>query len=135
VQALQYRHLFAAETAESLRHLDPYRAAAQYDEPSREFLGSGDVAIGPRPRFGQTVDWWQCSAGPGRQDDGLRGPEPARLLAFPLDDDSSLAVEPPASAYQSDLVLVEPGQLAFVMPVTRHVVTLRQGGVDIDPGR
>jgi hypothetical protein len=44
----------------------------------------------------------------------------------------TFSIKPAGSAYQRDLVLLQPGQLTFVVPIAGHVVALCKGGIDID---
>ena len=127
--ALDQRDL-AAEAADGLGQLDADGAAAEHEQPARDRLHRGRLAVGP-----EAVEVAQ----PGdRRDDGVgavREHDVRGRVARAADLDRAGAGEPAGPAQQRDALLGEPALLPRVRVVGDHEVAVRERGVDVDLAR
>ena len=94
--ALDQRDL-AAEPAHRLRHLDADRPAAEHEQPARDGLHAGHLAVRPEPvELAQSRDRRHDRVGAGRHDDVLGG------VALAVDLDHAGPGQPAAAAQQVD---------------------------------
>ena len=114
--ALDERDL-AAEAAHGLRQLDADRAAAEHEQPPRDGLHAGRLAVRPDAvELAQARDRRHERLGAVREHDVLGG------VADAVDLDRADAGEPAAAAQQVDAVVGEPALLAGVGVVRDHEV-------------
>ena len=124
--ALDERHL-AAEAANGLRHLDADRPAAEHEQPPRDGLHAGRLAVGPDAlELAQARDRRHDRVGAGRDDDVLGG------VAHAVDLDDADPGEPAAAAQQVDAAAREPALLARVGVVRDHEVAPGERRLDVD---
>ena len=127
--ALDEHHL-AAEAANGLRHLDADRPAAEHEQPARDGLHAGHLAVGPDAvELAQARHRRDDRVGAGRHDDVLGG------VADAVDLDHARPGQPAAAAQQVDAVLGEPALLAGVGVVRDHVVAPGERRRDVDLAR
>ncbi len=126
VAAMDERHV-RAESGPGLGHLDADDASAEDREPPGDLARRGRLSIGPRPRVAQSGDVRHASPRPRGDHDRLARDE--RLVS---DHDASLAVDPPVTADQRHVVLLEPGELGRVVEVVARLVPPGEHGSDVD---
>ncbi len=120
------RHL-AAEAAHGLRHLDADRPAAEDQQPPRDGLHAGHLAVGPDAvELAQARDRRHDRIGAVREHDVVGG------VAHAVDLDHPGAGEPAAAAQQVDAVVGEPALLAGVGVVRDHEVAPGERRLDVD---
>jgi hypothetical protein len=125
--ALHDRHL-PAEAADGLRHLHPHRPAAQDQQPPRDRLHPGGLAVGPDPvQLAEAGDGGNDRLGPGREDDVLRGVAGAVHLHHARSGEPSMAPQ------QVDAVLREPALLPGVGVAGDHEVAPGERGLHVHP--
>ena len=126
VGALDDRHL-AAEAADGLRHLDADRPAAEHEQPARDRLHAGHLAVRPDA---------SSSRSPGTG--GTNGSAPfarttcSAVWRDAVDLDDARPGEPAAAAQQGDAVVREPALLARVGVVRDHEVAPGERRLDVD---
>ena len=127
--ALDQRHL-AAETAHGLGQLDPDRTAAEHQQPPRDGLHAGRLAVGPDAiQLAQAGDRRDERIGAVGEHDVLGG------VARPVDLDHARPGEPAAAAQEVDAVVGKPALLARVGVVRDHEVAPGERRLNIDLGR
>ena len=127
---LDQGHL-AAQAAHGLRHLGADRAAAEDEQPPRDGLHAGHLAVGPGPfQLTQPGDGRHHRVGPGRHDHVPGG------VPHAVDLDHARPGEPPRPAQQVDALVRQPALLPGVGVVRDHEVTpgKRRRHVDLRAG-
>ena len=120
-------HHLAAEAAHGLRHLDADRAAAEHQQPARNLLHAGHLAVCP--------DALQLAQSRHRRHDrvGARGEDDVLgRVPHAVDLDDTDAGETAAAAKQVDAVIRQPALLTGVGVVRDHEVAPRERGLDVD---
>ena len=128
--ALDQGHL-RAEGRERLRHLDADRAAPQHEQ-----------ALGNRLRAGRARGSSSSRPSRGRRSAGSAAVEPVAiataLRATSTSSPTRTRRSPSSSAstaIELDALLLEPGQLAGVVPVLRDLVAAREGRLGVEVAR
>ena len=126
--ALDERDL-AAEAAHGLRHLDADRSAAEDEQPARDRLHAGRLAVGPDAlELAQARDRRDDRVGAAGEHDVLGG------VAHAVDLDDAGPGEPAAAAQQGDPFVGQPALLAGVGVVGDHEVAPGERRLDVDLG-
>ena len=117
----------AAEAAHGLGHLDAHRPAAEHEQPTRDGLHAGRLAVGPDPvEVAQARDRRDERVRPAGEHDVVGG------VAHAVDLDRAGSGEPARAAQQVDAVARQPALLPGVGVVGDHEVPPRQRRVDVD---
>ena len=128
-QALDDRHLSGTESTHRLCHLDTDHPAPEHEQPVRDRLHLGDVAVVPRRDVPEPVDRRHRGPGPDGNDHAGRGSQRQHRAVALFHLDRPFTRQPPVAADEVHTNVVEPLDLRGVVEVADERIPVRK-----DPG-